>query len=47
MSFNKDFADIVHNSLVDAMVCLRCYLKMREDHYMEEEEFNNIIKKLI
>lgn len=45
--FEEKEVDNLHNSLVDAMVCLRCYLKMREDHYMEEEEFNNIIKKLI
>ena len=45
--FEEKEVDNLHNSLVDAMVCLRCYLKMRVDHYMEEEEFNNIIKKLI
>jgi len=37
----------LHNSLVDTIVCLRCYLKVFCDQEISDKEFNKIIKKLV
>jgi DNA polymerase III epsilon subunit-like protein len=35
----------MHNSIVDVLVCLRCFLKVRSAKEMEEEEFLELIKR--
>ena len=34
----------LHNSMVDVLVCLRCYLKMRHDIVLEKHEFSDWLK---
>jgi DNA polymerase III epsilon subunit-like protein len=34
--FDGETVDGMHNSMVDVMACLRCYLKMRHGHHMEK-----------
>lgn len=33
----------LHNSIVDSLICLRCYLKMRFDINMEEDKFLELV----
>jgi len=33
----------LHNSMVDVLVCMRCYLKMRHNKNILDEEFNRLI----
>ena len=33
----------LHNSLVDCMVCLRCFLKVYNDYHMDEEVFKAMV----
>jgi DNA polymerase III epsilon subunit-like protein len=37
--FNGETPDNLHNSMVDVLVCLRCYLKMRKQIEISFEEF--------
>ncbi len=37
----------LHNSLVDTIVCLRCYLKVFCDQELSDKEFGKMIKKLV
>ena len=34
--FDGEIVDGMHNSMVDVMACLRCYLKMRHGYHMEK-----------
>jgi DNA polymerase III epsilon subunit-like protein len=39
--------DNLHNSYIDTLVCLRCYLKLRHDINIEDEMFENWTFKLV
>jgi DNA polymerase III epsilon subunit-like protein len=34
----------LHNSLIDTLVCMRCYLKMRHDLEIDEDNFQKMLK---
>ena len=47
--FEEDFEDYdvpLHNSLVDTIVCLRCYLAMSHEIHLSRKEFKKIIHDL-
>ena len=35
----------LHNSMMDVLVCLRCYLKMRKNIELQEAEFQHMIEE--
>ena len=37
----------LHNSIVDCMVCLRCFLKVYANYHMEDGEFEKTVKQLL
>jgi DNA polymerase-3 subunit alpha len=41
----KETPDNLHNSMVDVLACLRCYLKMRCRIELEQEEFNRLLSE--
>ena len=41
--FNGE-VDNLHNSLVDALVCLRCYLKMSNNINIEDDDFTKLLE---
>ena len=43
--FDTPLPKEMHNSIVDVLVCLRCFLKVRGAKEMSEEEFLELVKK--
>jgi len=43
--FNNEVENL-HNSLVDALVCLRCYLKMREKIEIKDNVFEKLLEEV-
>ena len=41
--FNSEVENL-HNSLIDTLVCLRCYLKMKENTEIEDSIFKKLLK---
>jgi DNA polymerase III epsilon subunit-like protein len=41
--FNKDTPPNLHNSMVDVMVCLRCYVKMRHNIDIPDSTFSQML----
>jgi DNA polymerase III epsilon subunit-like protein len=39
----NEVPDNLHNSMVDVLVCLRCYLKMNKNYEISNQEFQNMI----
>jgi DNA polymerase III epsilon subunit-like protein len=42
--FTGETATGLHNSMVDVLVCLRCYLKMRHNIIIDANDFERIVK---
>lgn len=42
----KELPDGFHNSMVDILACLRCYLKMHLNNEISNEEFNSLLEKI-
>jgi hypothetical protein len=43
--FDTPLPKEMHNSIVDVLVCLRCFLKVRGAKEMSEEEFLGLVQK--
>jgi DNA polymerase-3 subunit alpha len=43
----NEIPDNLHNSMVDVLVCLRCYLKIRKNIHLNGAEFENLMKDII
>ena len=41
--FNSEVENL-HNSLIDTLVCLRCYLKMKENTEIEDSIFKRLLE---
>ena len=37
----------LHNSIIDSLVCLRCYLKMKFDMNMDDDYFDELVKSFL
>uniref|UniRef100_A0A6C0EDU7 Exonuclease domain-containing protein n=1 Tax=viral metagenome TaxID=1070528 RepID=A0A6C0EDU7_9ZZZZ len=44
--FTGETATGLHNSMIDVLVCLRCYLKMRHNIIIEANDFERIVKTI-
>jgi DNA polymerase III epsilon subunit-like protein len=42
----KELPDGFHNSMVDILACLRCYLKMHINYEITKEEFQSLLEKI-
>jgi hypothetical protein len=43
--FDDALPENLHNSIIDVLVCLRCFLKVRGAKEMTEQDFNQLIDK--
>lgn len=44
--FSTDAPDNLHNSLIDTLVCLRCYLNMRHNIQINERKFSKMLSQV-
>jgi DNA polymerase III epsilon subunit-like protein len=44
--FTGETATGLHNSIIDVLVCLRCYLKMRHNIIIDANDFERIVKTI-
>jgi hypothetical protein len=42
----QEIPDNMHNAMVDVLACMRCYLKMRQNIVLKNEEFNDWLQLL-